>query len=123
MAGGVGLNARVSRWALLFLLGSAFASGLSLAQAILDANRASLADIERIQGIGTTVAANLIDERDKAPFEDWNDLIRRVKGVGAGNAARLSAQGLTVNGAAYRSAQPGSSAPAAPPTPTPTPRP
>ena len=119
MAGGVGLNARISRWARRCLLGTAFASGLALAQATLDANRASLADIERIQGIGTTVAANLIDERDKAPFKEWNDLIRRVKGVGAGNAARLSAQGLTVNGAAYRSAPPGASAPAAPPTPRP----
>ena len=40
-------------------------------------------------------------ERVKAPFRDWADLMARVKGIGAGNAARFSAQGLTVNGQAY----------------------
>ena len=33
---------------------------------------------------------------------DWADLIRRVKGIGMGNAAKLSAQGLRVNGAAFQ---------------------
>lgn len=98
------------RRALGVFVGLASQLSLTLAQATLDVNRASLADIERLRGVGTTLAANLIDERDKAAFKDWNDLIQRVRGIGAANAARLSAQGLTVNGAAYRSATPGAGA-------------
>jgi len=111
MAGGVGLSARSLRSTLSgVLVGLAFQWSLALAQATLDANRASLADIDRLRGVGTTLAANLIEERNKASFKDWNDLIQRVRGIGAANAARLSAQGLTVNGAAYRGAVPGAGA-------------
>lgn len=75
--------------------------GNAVAQRSIDANLASLAEVERIKGVGTTVAASILSERDKGAFKDWSDLIRRVKGVGASNAARLSAEGLTVNGAAF----------------------
>jgi competence protein ComEA len=113
MAGGIGLIVRGLRGALGVPIGLALQWSLALAQTTFDVNRASLAEIERLRGVGTTLAASLVEERDKAAFTDWNDLIRRVKGVGAANAARLSAQGLTVNGAPYRGAMPaaGASAP------------
>ena len=37
-------------------------------------------------------------------FKDWTDLIDRVKGLGEGNAAKFSTEGLTVNGAAFKGA-------------------
>jgi competence protein ComEA len=68
---------------------------------VVEANVATLAEVERIKGVGTTLAANILEARDKGAFRDWADLIQRVKGIGAGSAARLSAQGLRVNGAAF----------------------
>ena len=43
-------------------------------------------------------------QRQRAPFKDWRDFIGRVGGVGEKTAARLSREGLTVNGAAFGSA-------------------
>lgn len=115
MAGGSGLSRSLRRRVRPVLCAGLWALGTALAQSTIDANHASLAEIERIRGLGTSIAANLIDARNKAEFKDWNDLIRRVRGVGAANAALLSAQGLTVNGAGYRSpAPPQVTAPAAP---------
>ena len=39
--------------------------------------------------------------RKKGQFKDWSDLMARVKGIKGGAAARLSKEGLTVNGASY----------------------
>jgi len=33
----------------------------------------------------------------KGEFKDWNDFVLRVKGIGAGSAARLAQAGLTVH--------------------------
>lgn len=66
-----------------------------------EVNTASQADLERIKGIGTALSQRLLDERAKAPFTDWADLLRRTGGVKAAAAAKLSAGGLTVNGSAY----------------------
>ncbi|MFZ2649906.1 MAG: helix-hairpin-helix domain-containing protein [Burkholderiaceae bacterium] len=81
---------------------AALAIGAAAAPSAIDANHASLAEIERIKGVGTALAANLLEERNKAAFKDWDDLIRRVKGIGPGNAVRFSAEGLTVNGARFQ---------------------
>ena len=43
-----------------------------------------------------------------ASIKDWNDLIDRVQGIGPAKAGKLSAEGLTVNGAVF--AQPGATA-------------
>lgn len=115
MAGGIGLSRTLRRQVHRVLCAGLWALGIALAQSTIDANHASLADIERIRGLGTSIAANLIEARNKAPFKDWNDLIRRVRGIGAANAARLSAQGLTVNGAAYPTPAPSQGTAAAPP--------
>ena len=45
-----------------------------------------------------------MSERKKGEFKDWQDFIDRVKGIGDDRAAKLSAEGLTVNGTAYKAA-------------------
>ena len=90
----------------------AAALGLFVAVAFaasVDANKATQAELEAIKGVGPAIATKIMDERKKSAFKDWNDLVVRVKGVGEGNAAKLSADGLTVNGAAF---QPTATAPA-----------
>ncbi|RCW76130.1 ComEA family DNA-binding protein [Pseudorhodoferax soli] len=80
----------------------------------LEVNQASAAELDGLRGIGPGLSTPMLDERAKAPFRDWADLMARIKGVGPGNAARFSAQGLRVNGEAYErpaSAAKGSSAP------------
>jgi competence protein ComEA len=86
-----------------FLVAVAAALSLS-AFAATDVNKASAADLEAVKGIGPKIAGKIIEERKKGNFKDWNDLVARVSGVGEGNAAKLSAAGVTVGGAAYAGA-------------------
>lgn len=72
--------------------------------AAVDVNKASVADLDGIKGIGPAMSGKILDERKKGNFKDWNDFIARVKGVGEGNAAKFSKEGLTVNGAAFKEA-------------------
>jgi len=71
------------------------------ALAAVEANTATQADLETVDGVGPTLSASIIDERRKGDFKDWSDLLSRVRGVGERSAARLSARGMTVNGEAY----------------------
>lgn len=81
----------------------------SMAFAAVDVNKATAAELDGIKGIGPGISTKIIDERKKGNFKDWNDFIERVKGVGDGNAAKFSSEGMTVNGAAFK----GAAAPAA----------
>ena len=81
--------------------------------ATVDANKADQAQLESVKGIGTKLSVRIIDERKKGTFKDWNDLIERVEGVGAPSAARLSKEGLTVNGSSYEAPKAEKSAKAA----------
>ena len=72
--------------------------------AAVDVNKASAAELDSIKGIGPAISTKILDERKKGNFKDWNDFIERVKGVGEGNAAKFSTEGLTVGGAAYKGA-------------------
>ena len=72
--------------------------------AAVDVNKANAAELDSIKGIGPAISSKIIDERKKGSFKDWNDFITRVKGVGEGNAAKFSAEGLTVNGSSYKAA-------------------
>ena len=72
--------------------------------AAVDVNKASAADLDGIKGIGPSISTKILDERKKGNFKDWNDFIERTKGVGEGNAAKFSAEGMTVNGEIYKSA-------------------
>ena len=74
--------------------------------AAVDVNKADQAALESIKGIGPGISSKILDERKKGSFKDWNDLMQRVKGVGAGNAARFSSDGLTVNGSSFSGAAP-----------------
>ncbi len=78
--------------------------------AAVDVNKAGAAELDSIKGIGPAMSTKILDERKKSNFKDWNDFIERIKGVGEGNAAKFSAEGLTVNGTAFKGA---SAAPAA----------
>lgn len=74
--------------------------------AAVDVNKADQAALDSVKGIGPAIATKIIDERKKGTFKDWADFIERVKGVGEGNAAKFSAEGLTVNGASFNGAAP-----------------
>ncbi len=73
----------------------------TVAFAAVDINKANQADLESVKGIGPAMSTKILDERKKAPFRDWADVVDRVKGVGSGNATKFSDNGLTVNGAAF----------------------
>jgi len=89
---------------LLCVLAMLFAT--ATAWAAVDVNRADQAGLESVKGIGTKVSVRILDERKKSPFKDWADLMARVKGIKQGAAAKLSKEGLTVNGTGFDSAAP-----------------
>lgn len=70
--------------------------------AAVDINKATVADLDSIKGIGPATSAKMLDERKTSPFKDWADLIQRVPGIGDKRAAKLSAEGLTVKGEAFK---------------------
>jgi len=87
--------------------------------AAVDVNKASQAELESVKGIGPTLSAQILGERQKAPFKDWSDLTTRVKGVGDASASKFSQNGLTVNGAAFAGSTPGGAVPVPAATPAP----
>ena len=78
--------------------------------AAIDADKASLAELDGIKGVGPSMSQRILDARKQGEFKNWDDLMTRVKGVKGKKAERLSAEGLTVNGEAFK---PTDSAPAA----------
>ena len=76
----------------------------AVAFAAVDVNKGTAADLDGIKGIGPGISTKILDERKKGNFKDWNDFIERVKGVGEGNAAKFSAEGMTVGGATFKGA-------------------
>ncbi|HSV33959.1 MAG TPA: helix-hairpin-helix domain-containing protein [Ramlibacter sp.] len=76
----------------------------TLAMAAVDVNKATEAQLDGIKGIGPVTSKLIMSERKKGDFKSWEDFIERVKGVGDGRAAKLSEEGLTVNGAAFKAA-------------------
>jgi competence protein ComEA len=94
----------------------AFFAAISLvaAFAAVDVNKGSEAELDGIKGIGPATSKQIIAERKKAEFKNWDDLISRVKGLGDKTAAKLSEGGLTVGGASYKPAADAKKAAAAP---------
>ena len=78
----------------------------------LEVNLASQAELESIAGIGPDFATRVLAARRERPFNDWDDFLQRVRGVGKARAARLSHEGLTVGGSPYPAAAPLPAAPA-----------
>lgn len=75
--------------------------------AAVDVNTATAADLDSIKGIGPGTSGKMLQERKASPFKNWADLVQRVPGIGDKRAVKLSSEGLTVNGEAYK---PGSAA-------------
>ena len=71
--------------------------------AAVDVNKANQAELEAVKGIGPSMSTRILDARKSGGFKDWSDLQTRVKGFGAAKSAKLSAEGLTVNGAEFKS--------------------
>lgn len=75
--------------------------------AAVDANKASDAELDAVRGVGPSLSKRIIEERKKGgDFKDWPDLMSRVKGVKEKAAAKLSAEGLTVNGQSFGGTSP-----------------
>lgn len=89
-----------------YLVASLLALFTAAAFAAVDINKGDQAALESVKGIGPAMSGRLLEERKKSPFKDWSDVIARVKGIGDGNAAKFSENGLTVNGEAYKAAAP-----------------
>ena len=77
---------------------------VAVAFAAVDVNKATSAELDGIKGIGPSISGKIVDERKKGNFKSWEDFIERVKGIGEGNAAKFSAEGLTIGGAGYKGA-------------------
>jgi competence protein ComEA len=73
----------------------ACAPALAAAQTETEVNTASRAQLESVPGLGPALVQRLLAGR---PFADWSDLMRRVPGVKAAMARKLSATGLRVAG-------------------------
>ena len=70
--------------------------------AAVDANKGTAADLDGLKGVGPAMSGRIIDARKQGAFKDWGDFMARVKGVKAKSAAKLSAEGLTVNGQGFK---------------------
>ena len=86
------------------LLSALLTLSASIAFATVDVNVASVADLDSIKGIGPGTSSKIVNARKTARFKDWGDFIARVSGVGDKRALKLSGEGLTVNGEAFKSA-------------------
>lgn len=85
----------------LLLAVATFLATMSFAFAEVDVNKADQAALDGVKGIGPKISKTILDERKKGgDFKDWADFEKRVKGIGAKNAVKLSQAGLTVNGQA-----------------------
>ena len=88
------LKPRCAAWILVTLAGLAGA---------LEVNQASEAELDSVRGFGPPTTARILQERAKAPFSNWADLMRRIKGIKDARARQLSSEGMTVNGQPYPS--------------------
>lgn len=98
-----------------YLIAALLSLVASAALSAIDVNKASEADLDSVKGIGPGTSAKIIEQRKSAPFKNWGDLMTRVKGIGEKRALKLSGEGLTVNGEAFK--------PSANPAPTPKAKP
>ena len=73
----------------------------AIAFAAVDVNKATQAELESVKGIGPSMSTRILDARKSGAFKDWADMQSRVKGVKDRKAAKLSADGLTVNGSTF----------------------
>lgn len=58
------------------------------ADRLIDPNTATAAELDRLPGVGPSLAARIIEERERGPFTSADDLTR-VRGIGAALATKL----------------------------------
>ena len=87
-----------------FLAAAVMLCAAAMAMAAVEVNKATEAELDGVKGIGPVTSKLIVSERKKGEFKSWQDLIDRVKGVGESSAAKFSAEGVTVNGQAYKAA-------------------
>ena len=63
-----------------------------------EVNQATEAELDSVKGLGPSSTARILEAPTQGLFKDWADLMRRVKGIKAAQAAKLSESGLRVNG-------------------------
>jgi len=63
-----------------------------------EVNQATEAELDSVKGLGPASTARILEARAQGLFKDWADLMRRVKGIKASQAAKLSEAGLRING-------------------------
>lgn len=86
---------------LRFFMALVLAAFAFAAQASVDVNKATQAELQTVKGIGPSLSSKILDARKSGEFKNWADMIDRVSGVGPGNAARFSQAGLTVGSSSY----------------------
>lgn len=91
------------------IIALAMSISASWAIAAVDLNRASVAELDSIKGVGPATSARILEARKQGAFKNWADFIERVQGVGEGNAAKFSKSGVTINGQPFQPSKPGSS--------------
>lgn len=69
-----------------------------------DVNTATEAQLDMVLGLGPATTRRILAERERAPFRNWSDLMKRIKGIGPASALKLSAGGLQVNGQSFEPA-------------------
>lgn len=84
----------------LMLAVAALVASTGLAFAQVELNKADVAALDSVKGVGPSMSKAILEERSKGEFKDWADFQKRVKGVGEKKAAKLSEAGLLVNGKA-----------------------
>ena len=72
----------------------------------LDLASARDIDLDGLRGLGPATTRLILQERERQPFKDWQDLMRRTPGIGPKKAAQLSEQGLRVQGQPYPATKP-----------------
>lgn len=73
----------------------------SVSAQTLDIAQAREIDLDGLRGLGPSTTRQILQERERQPFKDWADLMKRTPGIGPKKAAQLSGQGLRVQGEAY----------------------
>lgn len=74
---------------------------MALCAHALEVNTANEAELDSMRGLGPDSTTRILKAREAGPFADWQDFMRRVKGIKQATAKKLSDQGMTVAGQAW----------------------
>ncbi len=93
----LGFNARARQWIFALLCGAALVLSAPVAWASINPNQATPAELESIRGIGPSMSARIVAERQKnGPFKSPQDFARRVPGVGPKKLKAFQEAGLQI---------------------------